>query len=107
MLLNEPQPLTKVPKLNGLDGRKCSSPMYYFISFIEKDDDLEKVLSMQTDPSRVKKTDAGEPEKCAVWNLHKIFTEIDMQTNIHKDCRSASIGCVDCKKILKKISVMR
>ena len=57
---------------------------------------------MQTDPSRVKKTDAGDPEKCSVWNLHKIFTENDTQNNIHNDCRSASIGCVDCKKILKK-----
>ena len=57
---------------------------------------------MQTDPSRIKKTDAGDPEKCSVWNLHKIFTENDTQSTIHNDCKSASIGCVDCKKILKK-----
>ena len=57
---------------------------------------------MQTDPSRIKKTDAGDPEKCSVWNLHKIFTENDTQSTIHNDCKSANIGCVDCKKILKK-----
>ena len=104
MLLNEPQPLTtKVPKLDGLDGRKMSKSYNNTISLIEEDYELEKkVLSMQTDPSRVKKTDAGDPEKCSVWNLHKIFTENDAQNNIQRDCRSASIGCVDCKKILKK-----
>ena len=73
------------------------------ISLIEEDDLLEKkILSMQTDPSRIKKTDAGDPEKCSVWNLHKIFTENDTQSTIHNDCKSANIGCVDCKKILKK-----
>ena len=104
MLLNEPQPLTtNVPKLNGLDGRKMSKSYKNTISLIEEDDLLEKkILSMQTDPSRIKKTDAGDPEKCSVWNLHKIFTENDTQSTIHNDCKSASIGCVDCKKILKK-----
>ena len=104
MLLNEPQPLTtKVPKLDGLDGRKMSKSYKNTISLIEEDDLLQKkILSMQTDPSRIKKTDAGDPGKCTVWNLHKIFTENDLQKTIHKDCRSARIGCVDCKKILKK-----
>ena len=104
LLLNEPQPLTtNVPKLNGLDGRKMSKSYKNTISLIEEDDLLEKkILSMQTDPSRIKKTDAGDPEKCSVWNLHKIFTENDTQSTIHNDCKSANIGCVDCKKILKK-----
>ncbi len=104
MLLNEPQPLTtKVSKLDGLDGRKMSKSYKNTISLIEEDGLLQKkILSMQTDPSRVKKTDSGDPEKCTVWNLHKIFTEKDTQKTIHNDCRSAKIGCVDCKKILKK-----
>jgi len=104
MLLNEPQPLTtKVSKLDGLDGRKMSKSYKNTISLIEEDGLLQKkILSMQTDPSRVKKTDSGDPEKCTVWNLHKIFTENDTQKTIHNDCRSAKIGCVDCKKILKK-----
>lgn len=104
MLLNEPQPLmTIVPKLNGLDGRKMSKSYKNTISLVEEEKVLEKkILSMQTDPSRVKKTDAGDPEKCFVWNLHKIFTENDIKSNINNDCKSARIGCVDCKKILKK-----
>ena len=103
MLLNEPQPLTtKVPKLNGLDGRKMSKSYNNTISLIEEDDKLEKkVLSMQTDPSRVKKQ-MRVTQKNVLFGIYKNFTENDTQNNIQRDCRSASIWCVDCKKILKK-----
>jgi tryptophanyl-tRNA synthetase len=55
---------------------------------------------MQTDPSRVRRTDAGDPDKCPVWDLHKVYTDEDTKQTLAQGCRSAGIGCLDCKKPL-------
>jgi tryptophanyl-tRNA synthetase len=55
---------------------------------------------MQTDPARVRRTDPGDPEKCPVWELHKIYSDSDTQAWVQQGCRSAGIGCLDCKKRL-------
>ena len=102
MLLNEPQPLTtKVPKLNGLDGRKMSS-LKNTISLIEEDDELEKSLIHANRPFSVKKTDAGDPEKCSVWNLHKIL--LKMMLKYIQEIADQSIGLLIAKILKKNIS---
>jgi tryptophanyl-tRNA synthetase len=59
---------------------------------------------MQTDPARVRRTDPGNPEKCPVWDLHKLYSEPDTQRWVDQGCRSAGIGCLECKKpVIEKI----
>ena len=55
---------------------------------------------MPTDPARVKRTDPGEPEKCPVWQMHQLYAGDDLKSWIQQGCRSASIGCIDCKRPL-------
>ena len=58
----------------------------------------KKILTMPTDPARVKRTDPGEPEKCPVWQFHKIYSSPDVKEWVQTGCRTAGIGCVDCKR---------
>ena len=61
----------------------------------------DKVRTMMTDPARMRRSDPGEPEKCPVWHLHKIFTQDEeKKRELAHGCRSAGIGCIDCKKVL-------
>lgn len=53
---------------------------------------------MPTDPARVKRTDPGDPEKCPVWQFHKIYSDTEVKAWVQKGCRSAGIGCIDCKR---------
>lgn len=60
----------------------------------------KKLSTAVTDPARIKKTDPGEPKKCNIYSLHELFTDEKTRKNINQKCRSAEIGCLDCKKIL-------
>jgi tryptophanyl-tRNA synthetase len=113
-ILPEPSALlTKTPKVPGLDGRKMSKSYGNTIGLREDPESVQKKLrAMQTDPARVRRTDPGEPEKCPVWDLHKIYSDAATQSWVQAGCRSAGIGCLDCKKpviesVLKELSAIR
>ncbi|KTD48025.1 tryptophanyl tRNA synthetase [Legionella quinlivanii] len=100
IILPEPQPLlTETPKMPGTDGQKMSKSYGNTISLREDLTQVEKkIFTMPTDPARVKRTDPGEPEKCPVWQLHKIYSSEDVKDWVQTGCRSAGIGCIDCKR---------
>jgi tryptophanyl-tRNA synthetase len=113
-ILPEPQVLlTAAPKVPGLDGRKMSKSYGNTIG-LREDPQLvtEKLRAMKTDPARVRRTDPGDPDKCPVWDLHKIYSDEATRHWANAGCRSAGIGCLDCKqplidKIVEEVSVMR
>lgn len=91
--------LTRTPKVPGTDGRKMSKSYGNTIGLREDPDQVAKKLkAMQTDPARARRTDPGDPDKCPVWDLHKIYSDADTQAWVQQGCRSAGIGCLDCKK---------
>lgn len=95
--------LTEFPKVVGLDGRKMSKSYENCIYLSDSPEEVEqKIKTMTTDPQRVKRTDRGNPEKSPVFQLHKIFSTKDEQEEAARGCETASIGCLDCKKILIK-----
>lgn len=102
IIFPEPQPLlTKAPKMPGLDGQKMSKSYGNTISLREPPGTVEqKLKTMPTDPARVRRTDPGEPEKCPVWSLHQVYSDPDTQDWVQNGCRSAGIGCLDCKRPL-------
>ncbi|MEM7828598.1 MAG: tryptophan--tRNA ligase [Candidatus Aenigmatarchaeota archaeon] len=93
--------LTEVPKVPGTDGRKMSKSYGNAIYLTDTDDEIrKKLLQMITDPNRKRRFDPGEPEVCPVFSLHKIFTEDEKRQELATGCRTASIGCIDCKSVL-------
>jgi tryptophanyl-tRNA synthetase len=69
------------------------------IGLREDPDSIQKKLrAMQTDPARVRRTDPGDPDKCPVWDLHKIYSDEKTRSWVQAGCRTAGIGCLDCKK---------
>ena len=100
IILSEPQAmLTETPKMPGVDGQKMSKSYGNTIMLREEPLHVEKkILTMPTDPARIKRTDPGEPEKCPVWQFHKIYSNTEVKDWVQKGCRSAGIGCVDCKR---------
>jgi len=102
IIFPEPQPLlTPAPKMPGLDGQKMSKSYGNTISLREHPGTVEqKLKTMPTDPARVRRSDPGEPEKCPVWSLHQVYSDHDTQDWVQEGCRSAGIGCLDCKKPL-------
>lgn len=95
--------LTEFPKVVGTDGRKMSKSYNNAIYLSESPEEVQqKIMTMVTDPARVKRTDPGNPELSPVYQLHKIFSSKDEQDEIVKGCITAGIGCIDCKKILLK-----
>jgi tryptophanyl-tRNA synthetase len=100
VILVEPHAkLTETPKLPGLDGQKMSKSYGNMILMREEPKALtEKVRRMMTDPARVRRTDPGEPERCPVWQLHKLYSSADTQAWAANGCRTAGIGCLDCKQ---------
>ena len=100
MILAEPQAmLTRAAKMPGLDGRKMSKSYDNIISLREEVDEISrKIRTMPTDPARVRRTDPGEPEKCPVWQFHQVYSDDRTQEWVLHGCRSADIGCLDCKK---------
>ncbi|MDQ6989484.1 MAG: tryptophan--tRNA ligase [Mariprofundaceae bacterium] len=95
--------LMPTSKLPGLDGRKMSKSYNNTISLSETWQETEKkVKTMPTDPARVRREDAGTPEKCTVWDFHQIYSTPDERDEVREGCTTAGIGCLDCKKILLK-----
>ena len=93
--------LTEFPKVVGVDGRKMSKSYDNAIYLSDSPKEVDqKIRTMVTDPARVKKTDKGDPELSPVYQLHKIFSSKEEQEEVAAGCRTAGIGCIDCKKIL-------
>jgi tryptophanyl-tRNA synthetase len=99
-ILVEPDALlTPTPRVPGLDGQKMSKSYGNTIGLAEAPEAVEKKLrTMQTDPARVRRTDPGEPEKCPVWQFHRMYSNEDTQAWVQTGCRSAGIGCLECKQ---------
>jgi len=107
-ILTEPQVLlTQASKLPGLDGAKMSKSYNNAIAIREEKATLEqKIRKMPTDPARVKRTDAGNPAKCPVWQFHQIYSDENTKAWVQKGCQNASIGCLECKQpIIEQILI--
>ena len=95
--------LTEFPKVVGVDGRKMSKSYDNAIFLSDSPEAVQqKIMTMMTDPARVKRTDKGNPELSPVYHLHKIFSSKQEQDEVVQGCITAGIGCIDCKKILLK-----
>jgi tryptophanyl-tRNA synthetase len=101
-VLPEPKPLlTEIPKILGLDGRKMSKSYNNAIMLGEEEASTrKKILGAVTDPQRVRRHDPGNPEVCPIFYLHKAYSPPETVQMVDRECRSAGIGCVDCKKTL-------
>jgi tryptophanyl-tRNA synthetase len=100
MILSEPQAmLTAASKMPGLDGQKMSKSYNNTITLREDEAEVtKKIRTMPTDPARIRRTDAGDPEKCPVWQLHKVYSSDDTKQWVQQGCKSAGIGCIECKQ---------
>jgi tryptophanyl-tRNA synthetase len=98
-VLPEPRVLlTPSPKLPGTDGRKMSKSYGNTILLSDPEPVVrQKLKTMVTDPARVRRTDPGDPDKCPVGDLHKVFSSPDTMAKVYEGCRSAGIGCIECK----------
>lgn len=99
-ILVEPEALlTEASRLPGLDGQKMSKSYGNAIALREDPKAVDrKVRAMPTDPARVRRTDPGSPDKCPVWLFHLVYSDDATKDWVQKGCRSAGIGCIDCKK---------
>ncbi|MDA0361267.1 MAG: tryptophan--tRNA ligase [Proteobacteria bacterium] len=102
IILSEPQALlTAASKMPGLDGQKMSKSYNNTISLREDSVSIEKkIRTMPTDPARVRRTDPGDPDKCPVWQLHCIYSDEKTKDWVQAGCKSAGIGCIECKQPL-------
>jgi tryptophanyl-tRNA synthetase len=114
VILPEPVPLlTKASKMPGLDGQKMSKSYGNTIALRDEPADVEKAIrTMPTDPARVRRTDPGDPDKCPVWQFHLIYSTDAVRDWVQEGCRSAGIGCLDCKgpvieSVLTELAPMR
>ncbi len=114
IILVEPDALlTEASKMPGLDGQKMSKSYNNAITLREDPESItKKIRTMPTDPARVRRTDAGEPERCPVWQLHKIYSDESTREWVQTGCRSAGIGCLDCKQpvidaVIRELAPMR
>ncbi len=100
IILPEPQALlTESPKMPGLDGQKMSKSYGNTITLREAPADVEqKLRTMPTDPARVRRTDPGDPNKCPVWDFHKVYSDDETRNWVQEGCTTAGIGCIDCKQ---------
>ena len=95
--------LTEIPKVPGTDGRKMSKSLNNAILLSDTAEEITaKIKPMVTDPARTRRTDTGNPEICPVFDLHKIFTPDAEREAAATGCRTAGIGCLDCKAVLLK-----
>ncbi|MBP9713697.1 MAG: tryptophan--tRNA ligase [Sterolibacterium sp.] len=114
MILVEPEALlTEAARMPGLDGQKMSKSYGNTIALREdKESVTKKIRTMQTDPQRVRRSDPGDPDKCPVWQFHLVYSDETTKNWVQKGCRSASIGCLECKQpvidaVLKEQEPMR
>jgi tryptophanyl-tRNA synthetase len=100
MILVEPGALlTHASRMPGLDGQKMSKSYGNTITLREDADVVgKKIRTMQTDPQRVRRTDPGDPDKCPVWQFHLIYSSEEVKGWVQTGCRSAGIGCIECKQ---------
>jgi tryptophanyl-tRNA synthetase len=100
VILPEPQALlTKASKMPGLDGQKMSKSYGNTIPLDARPEDVEKQMrTMPTDPARVRRTDPGNPAVCPVWQFHEVYSDQGTKDWVQEGCRSAGIGCIDCKQ---------
>ncbi len=98
-VLPEPKVLlTPSPKLPGTDGRKMSKSYGNTIMMTDPEPVLrQKLKTMVTDPARIRRTDKGDPDKCPVGDLHKVFSSAETLAKVYDGCRTAGIGCIECK----------
>jgi tryptophanyl-tRNA synthetase len=98
-VLPEPQALlTPSPKLPGTDGRKMSKSYGNTIQMTDPEPVVrQKLKTMVTDPARIRRTDPGDPDKCPVGDLHKVFSTSETLEQVYQGCRTAGIGCIQCK----------
>lgn len=101
-VLIEPQAiLTRAPKIPGTDGRKMSKSYKNCIYLSDSAKTMEeKILPAMTDPARKRRTDPGNPDLCPIFEFHKLYTPEGERKELSKGCRTAGIGCIDCKKVL-------
>ena len=100
MILVEPgYLLTEASKMPGLDGQKMSKSYNNTITLREDEASVtQKIKRMPTDTNRVRRTDPGDPERCPVWQLHQVYSDAACKDWVQKGCRSAGIGCIECKQ---------
>jgi tryptophanyl-tRNA synthetase len=103
----EPQPLfTATPKVPGLDGQKMSKSYKNTIPLTASADEVRAlVMTMFTDPNRIRRKDAGNPDICNLFHFHKLFSDDETIARVDRECRTAQIGCVDDKKLLAEIMI--
>jgi tryptophanyl-tRNA synthetase len=100
VILPEPQPLlTEAARMPGLDGQKMSKSYGNTIPLDASADEVERQMrTMPTDPARVRRTDPGNPGVCPVWQFHGVYSDEGVRDWVQQGCRSAGIGCVECKQ---------
>jgi len=105
----EPQALlTEIPKVPGTDGRKMSKSYNNTINLSDTEAQIRaKLKTMVTDPARVRRTDKGNPDVCPVFALHKSLSSPTVIDQVNRECRTAEIGCIDCKKLSADAIVAR
>jgi tryptophanyl-tRNA synthetase len=103
----EPQPLfTATPKVPGLDGQKMSKSYKNTIPLTASADEVRAlVMTMFTDPNRIRRKDPGNPDICNLFHFHKLFSDDETIARVDRECRTAQIGCVDDKKLLAEIMI--
>lgn len=95
--------LTQTPKILGIDRRKMSKSYNNAIFLSDSPDEIAaKVSKMLTDPQRARKSDPGDPDVCNVYEFHKLYSDNQTVERINRDCRTAEIGCVECKEIMAR-----
>ncbi|MDX1411656.1 MAG: tryptophan--tRNA ligase [Nitrospirales bacterium] len=100
--------LTQFPKVLGTDGRKMSKSYGNTINLSDTEPVVrQKLKTMVTDPARVRRTDKGNPDVCPVFDFHKIFSSSSVIDEVNNGCRTAAIGCIDCKKQVADAMVER
>jgi tryptophanyl-tRNA synthetase len=114
IILAEPKALlTEASKMPGLDGQKMSKSYNNTIALREDDATVtQKIRRMPTDPSRVRRTDPGDPARCPVWQLHEVYSDDNLKEWASAGCKSAGIGCLECKQpiidaVIRELAPMR
>ncbi|MEP6609314.1 MAG: tryptophan--tRNA ligase, partial [Burkholderiaceae bacterium] len=114
VILAEPAALlTKFSRMPGIDGQRMSKSLNNTIALREEPAVVaKKIRTMPTDPARVRRNDPGEPERCPVWQLHRVYSDDTIKQWVQTGCRTAGIGCLECKQpiidaIVRELEPMR